>query len=110
MGALIAIVALTLPGFTVAILLSMLYLPLKDTLFFEYMNEAVLPAALGLIVLAITNLSKDVITSKLLILFATISFVMSFFFGMNATTVLFLVSLIAAVTLSFRKGEKNVTS
>ena len=79
-GSLVAIAALTLPGFTVALILSVLYLPLKGTVFFSYMNTAVLPAALGLIVLAIINLGRDVFTSRLLIFFSICSFIASTIF------------------------------
>ncbi len=108
-GSIVAIVALTLPGFSVALILSVLYLPLKGTPFFAYMNDAVLPAALGLIVLAIINLGKDVFTSKLLIFFSICSFTSYFLLGINTTIVLLLGSAIAAGIL-MRKGKKNVTS
>ena len=109
LGSIIAIIALTLPGFTVALLLSILYLPLKGTPFFTYMNDAVLPAALGLIVLAIINLGKDVFTSKLLIIFSISSFVASFFLNLNTTLVLLVGGAIAAGIL-MRKGKKNVVA
>ena len=73
------------------------------------MNDAVLPAALGLIVLAIINLGKDVFTSKLLIIFSISSFVASFFLNLNTTLVLLVGGAIAAGIL-MRKGKKNVVA
>ncbi len=109
LGALIAITALTLPGFSVALILSMLYLPLKGTPFFGYMNDAVLPAALGLIVLAIINLGKDVFTSKILVAFSICSFISSFFLNLNPTFVLLVGGVLAAGIL-MRRGKKSVTT
>ncbi len=107
-GALVAITALTIPGFSVALILSILYTPLKGTVFFSYMNEAVLPAALGLIVLAIINLGRDVFTSQILIVFSIVSFAASFVLHLNPTFILLGEGFIAGLILT-RKEKKDVT-
>ncbi len=107
-GALVAITALTIPGFSVAIILSILYLPLKGTVFFSYMNEAVLPAALGLIVLAIINLGRDVFTSRILVIFSIVSFIASSILHLNPTIILLGEGFIAGIILT-RREKRNVT-
>lgn len=108
-GAIIAAVGITLPGLSIALVLAALYEPLKNTPFFDFMNEAVIPAALGLIVLAIFNLAKDIFHSKLLILFAINAFIFSFL-GINTTAILIGQGIVAAFILIIRKRGKNGTS
>ncbi len=98
-GSLVALVALILPGITLTIILAALYATLKDTVVFEFMSVSILPAAVGLIVLAALNLGKEVYHSPLLILFAFSAFIATLVFNVNPSIVLISGGLLSIILL-----------
>ena len=87
-GTIVALAGVMLPAFTLTILLAALYNFFKQTSIFEIFNYSLMPAAVGLIVTSAINMGKDVFHSPLLISFAAVAFVSTFFFGISASLVL----------------------
>lgn len=109
-GSILAITALTIPGFTLTVVLCMLYFWLKNSEIFTYVNASVLPAALGLIVVGVLGLAKDVIKSPLLISFALCSFSAVYFFKLDPSLVLIAGGILAAFIITVIRRDKNGTS
>ncbi len=109
MGSIVAITALTIPGFSLTMVLCMLYFWLRNSDIFSFVNASVLPAALGLIVVGVLGLAKDVIKSPLLISFALCSFTASFFFKLDPSLVLTAGGILAALIITVIRRDKNGT-
>ncbi len=107
-GACIALLGLILPGFTVTVIAAAFYTLLKGTHIIELLNISILPAAVGLIVLAALNLGKEVYHSKLLILFACIAFIASFFLKISPAIILICGGLLSSILFRYVK-EFDVT-
>lgn len=98
-GSITAVVALILPGFTLTIILASLYTTLKGTVIFDFMNISILPAAVGLIVLAALNLGKEVYNSPILLIFAFAAFIATLVFNINPSIVLIAGGIFSIVLL-----------
>lgn len=109
-GSVVAITALTIPGFTLTVILCMFYFWLKNSEIFGFVNASVLPAALGLIVVGVLGLAMDVIKSPLLISFAMCSFTAVFFLKLDPSLVLIAGGILAAFITSFIRRDENGTS
>lgn len=108
-GSIVALIALILPGFSLTILLAAMYTTFKDTVIFDFMNISILPAAVGLIVIAALNLSKEIYSSPLLILFAFGAFIATFVLNINPSIVLIAGGLLSILLLR-KVGEGNDVS
>lgn len=109
-GSIVALTALILPGFSLTILLATMYTTVKDTVIFDYMNVSILPAAVGLIVIAALNLSKEIYSSPILILFAFAAFIATFVLNINPSVVLIVGGLLSIFLLRKVEGSDNVSS
>lgn len=110
MGSIVALTALTIPGFSLTIVLCMLYFLLRNSDICSFVNASVLPAALGLIVVGVLGLAKDVIKSPLLISFALCSFTVTFFFKLDPSLVLIAGGILAALIITVIRRDTNGTS
>lgn len=88
----------------------MLYFWLRNSDIFSFVNASVLPAALGLIVVGVLGLAKDVIKSPLLISFALCSFTVTFFFKLDPSLVLIAGGILAALIITVIRRDTNGTS
>lgn len=95
-----ALAGVMLPAFVLTVGLAAMYTFFKENSFFDLFNYSLMPAAVGLIVISALNMGKDVIHSPLLIAFAAVAFVSTFFFGVNAALVLFAGGIIGVIVFS----------
>lgn len=87
-GIFVALLGVMLPGFSLTLLLAAMYSFFKQSNYFEIINYSIMPAAVGLIFIAALNMGKDTFHSPLLISFVIVSFILSFFLGINAALIL----------------------
>lgn len=99
-GTLVALLGVMLPGFTITLILASFYDVLKDSKYFEIINVSIMPAAVGLIFLAALNMGKDTFHSPILISFVIVSFIASFFMGINAAVILLAGGIIGMIVFS----------
>ncbi len=99
-GVFVALLGVTLPGFTLTIILAAMYAVLKENKLFDLVNISIMPSAVGLIFISALNMGKDVVHSPLLIAFAAASFVATFFIGINAALVLFAGGILGIIIFS----------
>ncbi len=99
-GTLVALSGVMLPAFILTVLLAALYNYFKQNSIFELFNYSLMPAAVGLIAISALSMGKDVFHSPLLIAFAAVSFISTFFFGINVALVLFAGAIIGIIVFS----------
>ena len=108
LGSLVALFAIMLPGLTLTLILASLYTFFKQSIIFEIFNYSVMPAAVGLIAISAISLGKDVFHSPLLISFATVAFISTFFLNLNASLVLFAGAILGIIIFSKVKGGHDL--
>lgn len=99
-GTLVALLGVMLPGFTLTLILAAFYTFLKESNSFNLINISIMPAAVGLIFISALNMGKDIFHSPLLISFVVVSFILSFFLGVNAALVLLAGGILGIIIFS----------
>ena len=90
LGTVVALVAMVLPSFTLTILLTIAYQAMAGSPLFGIVSQTLMPAALGVIVMAGYRLTREFAFPSLEILLAGFAMVAVLLFGLNPTVVLVL--------------------
>jgi chromate transporter len=98
-GTVIALAALALPAFVLTVALTIAYRYLRDSRLFDLLPVTIMPAALGLIVVAALKLGKDVFRPSLELVIAGAAFVFALFLRLNPALVLLAGGVLGALVL-----------
>ena len=104
-GTVIALAALSLPVFVLTIALTIAYHYLRKSRLFDLFPVTILPAALGLIVVAALKLGKDVFHPSRELILAGVAFALALFLRLNPALILLVGGAVGAFAL--QKIEKE---
>ena len=96
-GTVIALFALTLPAFFLAVGLTIAYAYVSASAWFDLLPVTLMPAALGLIVVAALRLGKDLLKRRRELALAVAAFVLALVTGLNAALLLIAGGLLGIV-------------
>jgi chromate transporter len=98
-GTVIALTALVLPAFVLTVALTIDYRYLRDSRLFQLLPVTIMPAALGLIVVAALKLGKDVFRPSRELVIAGVAFALALFLRLNPALLLLAGGVIGALIL-----------
>ena len=104
-GTVIALLALSLPVFVLTIALTIAYHYLRNSRLFDLFPVTILPAALGLIVVAALKLGKNVFHPSRELILAGVAFALALFLRLNPALILLAGGVLGAFAL--QKTEKQ---
>jgi chromate transporter len=104
-GTVIALAALSLPVFVLTIALTIAYHYLRNSRLFDLFPVTILPAALGLIVVAALKLGKNVFHPSRELILAAVAFALALFLRLNPALILLAGGVLGAFAL--QKIEKQ---
>jgi chromate transporter len=104
-GTVIALAALSLPVFVLTIALTIAYHHLRNSRLFDLFPVTILPAALGLIVVAALKLGKNVFHPSRELILAGVAFALALFLRLNPALILLAGGVLGAFAL--QKIEKQ---
>jgi chromate transporter len=107
-GTLVALTALSLPVFVLTIALTIAYHYLRNSRLFDLLPITLMPAALGLIVVAALKLGKDVFRPSREFVIAGAAFALALFLRLNPALILVVGGALGAFVLQ-RSGVPNAT-
>jgi chromate transporter len=111
-GTLAALSAMILPGFTLTVLLTVVYTLLANSTGLKVINLTLMPAALAIVIVSAFNLGREFFTPSLELVLVIAGGASVLLFGLNPSLVLLAGGAIAAVGLRNRdeRGERSETS
>ena len=108
LGAIFAVLGVVLPSFTIIILISLFLNEFKNITFIQYAFEGIRAAIIILMIEAIFKLSKSLNKNALFYALLTTSFILNFFFNVNAILII-LSGVIVGILRELFNNEKKVT-
>lgn len=98
-GTVVALAGLVAPAFIITIVLTLLYNVIKDTSAFAYVKVSILPAAVGLILVAAFSLGKDLLRISKESFFALVALAAALVFRINPSIILLAGGVLGALLL-----------
>ena len=105
-GTVIALLALSLPVFVLTIVLTIAYHYLSNSRLFGLLPITIMPAALGLIIVAALKLGKDVFRPSRELIIAGVAFFLALFVRVNPAIILLVGGAVGAFILKRNEEEK----
>ena len=106
-GTVIALAGLSLPVFVLTVVLTIAYHYLRSSSIFDLLPVTIMPAALGLIVVAALKLGKDVFHPSRELIIAGVAFVLALFFRGNPALILLAGGALGAFVLERSEVANN---